>query len=134
MLGEQFYNWLRQATAADLQRARDAIQFEMEMREQQQRMAYERHWREFPLPCIHVCQREGCQRLCYHQSNHAPSRGSAPSFRRALLCTTLPGPLTVACNFIKKDQRLMFFRLWLLGTRIAGWCVWDLRNSKEIRL
>ena len=69
MLGEQFYTWLRQATAEDLQRAREAIQFEIEMREQQQRMAYERHWREFPLPCIHVCQREGCQRLCSHQSN-----------------------------------------------------------------
>ena len=70
MLGEQFYTWLRQATAEDLQRAREAIQFEIEMREQQQRMAYERHWREFPLPCIHVCQREGCQRLCSHQLNH----------------------------------------------------------------
>ena len=52
MLGEQFYLWLRQAKNEDLQRARDAIQLEMEMREDQLRMEHERLWREFPLPAF----------------------------------------------------------------------------------
>ena len=44
------------------------------------------------------------------------------------------------------DRRMQYYKktsvsvfsgfscLWLIETRIAGWCVWDLRNSKEIRL